>query len=124
MVATAAEGSRNAKVHSHHRWQAILGRNLAAFFDRCWDLWQELLWIDAICINRFDIDEKNSQVRKMHSIYKKADKVVAWLGPRMNDSEVVFKMLNRLAAAAAGHMLHHTVRVGAEYVLNALGRRT
>jgi hypothetical protein len=56
----------------------------------------------------------------MHSIYKKADKVVAWLGPRMNDSEVVFKMLNRLAAAAAGHMLHHTVRVGPEYVLNAL----
>ncbi|KAI1408238.1 heterokaryon incompatibility protein-domain-containing protein [Hypoxylon sp. FL1857] len=36
------------------------------------------LWVDALCINQFDVKEKSVQVGRMFSIYKKACRVVAW----------------------------------------------
>lgn len=39
------------------------------------------LWIDAICINQEDIDERDSQVNRMGTIYESADRVVVFLGP-------------------------------------------
>ncbi|KAK0641505.1 hypothetical protein B0T16DRAFT_215402 [Cercophora newfieldiana] len=39
-----------------------------------------LFWIDAICINQQDIDERSSQVQIMGQIYKAAQHVVGWLG--------------------------------------------
>jgi hypothetical protein len=39
-----------------------------------------LLWIDMICINQSDDDEKNIQVVRMSDTYKDARKVIVWLG--------------------------------------------
>ena len=39
-----------------------------------------LLWVDAICINQNDKDEKNWQVQQMRDIYAQAEFVIAWLG--------------------------------------------
>lgn len=39
------------------------------------------LWIDAICINQEDIEERNEQVHYMHKIYHTAAEVLIWLGP-------------------------------------------
>ncbi|KAG4441595.1 hypothetical protein IFR05_002930 [Cadophora sp. M221] len=39
------------------------------------------LWIDALCINQKNIQERNLQVCRMKSIYKIADDVLVWLGP-------------------------------------------
>jgi hypothetical protein len=41
---------------------------------------ERILWIDAISINQTDTDEKNSQIRMMPFIYKRAESVVVWLG--------------------------------------------
>ena len=38
------------------------------------------LWIDALCINQQDINERNHQVNQMGTIYSQAQRVVAWLG--------------------------------------------
>jgi len=38
-------------------------------------------WIDAICINQEDDDEKGAQVRRMAQIFKHAYRVIVWLGP-------------------------------------------
>ncbi|CAN9442971.1 unnamed protein product [Alternaria alternata] len=38
------------------------------------------LWVDALCINQFDINEKEEQVLKMAQIYRKAYNVNVWLG--------------------------------------------
>lgn len=43
----------------------------------------ERLWIDAICINQGDNDEKSRQVQMMSKIYYRAREVLVWLGPRM-----------------------------------------
>jgi hypothetical protein len=39
-------------------------------------------WIDAICIDHTDFEERNQQVAMMGNIYSKAQGVVVWLDPR------------------------------------------
>jgi len=39
-----------------------------------------LLWVDAICINQKDDEEKSFQVAIMRDIYRRAAKVIFWLG--------------------------------------------
>jgi hypothetical protein len=46
------------------------------------------LWIDAVCINQADAEEKSAQVMKMHSIYRKAYNVIIWLGHDIVDDPV------------------------------------
>jgi hypothetical protein len=43
------------------------------------------LWVDAICINQADNDEKSHQVAKMGEIYSQSGLVLCWLGP-LHDS--------------------------------------
>ncbi|KAI1357976.1 heterokaryon incompatibility protein-domain-containing protein [Xylaria arbuscula] len=38
------------------------------------------LWVDAICINQADTDERNRQVSLMSFIYTRATMVISWLG--------------------------------------------
>jgi hypothetical protein len=38
------------------------------------------VWIDSICINQEDLQERNSQVRMMGEIYSNAAAVILWLG--------------------------------------------
>ncbi|VUC30278.1 unnamed protein product [Clonostachys rosea] len=44
------------------------------------------LWVDALCINQSDIEERNSQVGMMRSIYSQAMLVFIWMG---EDQDVV-----------------------------------
>nr|OQO25455.1 hypothetical protein B0A51_07840 [Rachicladosporium sp. CCFEE 5018] len=44
-------------------------------------------WIDAVCINQADFEERTIQVSIMHIIYRNAVNVLVWLGPDP-DSEV------------------------------------
>lgn len=39
-----------------------------------------LLWIDAICINQCDLDERSLQVQIMAEIYRTAWKLIVWVG--------------------------------------------
>ncbi|KAF5626154.1 hypothetical protein F52700_8871 [Fusarium sp. NRRL 52700] len=60
----------------------------------CWSMLESLrlpigtraVWVDAICINQSDIDERNSQVMKMSLRYKNCFRVVVYLGPDMATS--------------------------------------
>lgn len=55
---------------------------------------ERLLWIDAICINQYDDDERASQVGKMFVIYQKAERVVAWLGKQLKWTFLAFNLIN------------------------------
>jgi len=59
----------------------------------------QLIWIDAICINQQDNEEKGHQVRCMGDIYTKATRVVVWLGPARNDSDVALDWMARLSSS-------------------------
>jgi hypothetical protein len=55
-------------------------------------------WIDAICINQKDNNEKNDQLPLMTDIYKSASRVIVWLGPPESSqgTRVVRKMIMAL----------------------------
>ncbi|KAF2794595.1 heterokaryon incompatibility, partial [Melanomma pulvis-pyrius CBS 109.77] len=46
-----------------------------------------VLWIDALCIDQSNLQERNYQVRQMPKIYRAAQEVVAWLGQRTYASD-------------------------------------
>ncbi|KAK0654861.1 heterokaryon incompatibility protein-domain-containing protein [Cercophora newfieldiana] len=54
------------------------------------------LWIDAVCINQDDIEERNRQVRLMWSIYAKAAEVLVFLGGEEDDGPVAMEMVRLL----------------------------
>lgn len=56
------------------------------------------LWIDALCINQEDKEEKSQQVAQMLAIYQKAQTVIAWLGESDSDSLLAFACMSRLTA--------------------------
>jgi hypothetical protein len=66
------------------------------------------IWIDAICINQKDYEEKGWQVRLMGDLYRKATTVLAWLGASDDDSDAVMDYLNRLGIQAEACGLHES----------------
>jgi hypothetical protein len=56
------------------------------------------LWIDALCINQNDDAEKAVQVTRMSEIYSLATRVVVWLGPEADDSDLAVSTLAYLGA--------------------------
>ncbi|KAF2685947.1 HET-domain-containing protein, partial [Lentithecium fluviatile CBS 122367] len=46
---------------------------------------QKVLWVDALCINQCNMEERNGQVSVMHKIYESAKDVIAWLGAATAD---------------------------------------
>lgn len=55
------------------------------------------MWIDAVCVNQQDLAERSEQVRYMASIYTRATKVIAWLGPHDHDSNLAFDCLENIS---------------------------
>lgn len=66
------------------------------------DLIQHHFWIDAICINQDDDDERSHQVNLMARIFSEAKCVIAWLGPNSYDSAL------GICALATGQTEHST----------------
>ena len=75
-------------------------RNLydALFHIRKSKLWRHYFWIDAICINQSDLEERNSQVEMMDEIYAKAFKVVVRLGTDDESTASVLQIITKLAS--------------------------
>ena len=57
-------------------------------------------WIDAVCIDQKNIEERNSQVRLMKDIYQSAREVVIWLGEDKEDRVDAASLLPRIHTAA------------------------
>ncbi|KAI1208239.1 heterokaryon incompatibility protein-domain-containing protein [Annulohypoxylon truncatum] len=67
-------------------WEALSYLRVAPDFDRNAD-GSLTLWIDAICINQADEEEKLNQIPLMGSIYSQAVSVCVWLGPGTSRSD-------------------------------------
>lgn len=58
------------------------------------------LWIDAICIDQSNTEERNHQVNIMCGIYENASCGLIWIGKEDESAPVVIGLLHRLAACA------------------------
>ena len=57
------------------------------------------LWIDAICIDQSNLDERTRQVQYMRLVYKHATRVIVWLGHKTPGVELAFEAARRLSEA-------------------------
>jgi hypothetical protein len=53
----------------------------------------DIFWIDALCIDQNNSNEKSIQVRRMGNIFASAALVVAWLGSAADESDLVLQEL-------------------------------
>lgn len=51
------------------------------------------LWIDALCINQANVDERKSQRQLMGQIYRSSRKVIVWLGNVKAESDLAMEVL-------------------------------
>ena len=54
-------------------------------------------WVDAICMNQADEEEKQHQLRLMPIIFARAQETRVWLGPEENESDRAITLLNSLS---------------------------
>ncbi|KAH8165119.1 hypothetical protein CIB48_g3122 [Xylaria polymorpha] len=71
-------------------WQDVGGvlitKNLAIVLDYLrYEDKPRILWVDAVCINQENLDEKEQQVKRMGSNYENAQRTIVWLGPDAKD---------------------------------------
>ncbi|PMD31075.1 HET-domain-containing protein [Hyaloscypha variabilis F] len=67
----------------------------------CPDIQSKRFWIDQICINQADDEEKGHQVELMASIYRHASRVITYLGPQSENVERengALELLDRIAS--------------------------
>lgn len=57
------------------------------------------MWIDALCIDQHNNEEKSREVVRMNVIYRLARRVVIWLGPEGDDSVHAMKMIESVGNA-------------------------
>jgi hypothetical protein len=58
---------------------------------------ERIIWVDAICIDQNNLEEKGRQVQLMAKIYSQATRVLVWLGETADDSD---KALEGICVAA------------------------
>lgn len=57
---------------------------------------ERILWIDALCINQANHEERNHQVQMMARIYSGAKQACIWLGEDTDDSTTAIRFINEI----------------------------
>jgi hypothetical protein len=55
------------------------------------------IWIDAICINQKDLNERLAQLKLMGDIYRDATASISWLGTPSEDSHLAMSTISLCA---------------------------
>lgn len=80
---------------------------------------ETVLWIDAICINQKDDDEKSIQIRMMADVFRGASEVVVWLGrseaERQPDDQekegLAVELIDELSSFRTTYVFEHYVEI-------------
>ncbi|KAK4446202.1 HET domain-containing protein [Podospora aff. communis PSN243] len=55
------------------------------------------VWVDAVCIDQNNVDEKSRQIQYMRLVYKHSARVIVWLGSKTPGVEQAFAAAQRLS---------------------------
>jgi hypothetical protein len=61
----------------------------------------QLLWIDAICVNQDDLDERSEQVGLMRDIYRNVVTVLCWIGDEHVYTREAFETIYQISEISA-----------------------
>ncbi|CAD6441537.1 6927b832-dcdc-49a2-bc78-ac94e166f114-CDS [Sclerotinia trifoliorum] len=62
-----------------------------------------ILWIDAICINQDNVQEKIHQICQMDAIYRAAEEVIVWLGNGTKETDFIMNSMVLLQEFCLNH---------------------
>ncbi|KAI8631520.1 heterokaryon incompatibility protein-domain-containing protein [Xylariaceae sp. FL1651] len=96
-IDTTTVSVRSNVFHALQQIRAIQGEIEAIPRDCYW-------WIDSICINQTDEDEKGQQVAIMGEIYERSKHVVVFLGKPNTDGHLAMEFLSRIAKSEADNV--------------------
>ncbi|PTB63234.1 HET-domain-containing protein [Trichoderma citrinoviride] len=68
-----------------------------------------IMWIDSVCINQANKEERNAQVAIMPDIYRGAARVVAWIGEKTRDSDRALLFLKEMAMHQKFYLRHNWI---------------
>ncbi|KAI3326839.1 heterokaryon incompatibility protein-domain-containing protein [Xylariaceae sp. AK1471] len=93
-----ASGASSRLQEGETTWKRLnIGKNLdLALRDVRHHDRHHVMWIDAICINQSDTNERNKQVTRMADIYSQASQVVVWLGSPREKTDGAITALKRI----------------------------
>jgi hypothetical protein len=77
------------------------------------------LWVDAICINQQDYQERSRQIGRMKHIYGDARAVIAWIGEEENNSDKaidLIKVFSDARSKGCGEELEERLREDPDYL--------
>ncbi|KAF2171567.1 hypothetical protein M409DRAFT_50983 [Zasmidium cellare ATCC 36951] len=89
-------GNDSAAIQLNNKTRLVRSNLRAALFQLRFRKHPRVLWIDALCINQGDVDERNHQVRIMSTIYQSAKRVLIWVGESGDGSKLVFDYMRKL----------------------------
>ncbi|KAF2177501.1 HET-domain-containing protein [Zopfia rhizophila CBS 207.26] len=69
---------------------------------------ERIIWVDAICINQADNEEKGYQIQSMGKIYGQATRVIVWLGKAEDDSDQALEAIRSAAEAESTNVSNNT----------------
>ncbi|KAG6362939.1 hypothetical protein INS49_008034 [Diaporthe citri] len=81
------------------------------------------LWIDALCINQTDVEEKSHQITLMRDVYSGAEATCLWLGPAADNSDLAMATIGELFAARTYVLPDGALSEAHIEAINALQRR-
>ena len=91
------EDPTNIYVGNSKDYVLSVSKNLACALDHLrFKEASRTLWIDAICVDQQNLEERSQQVGRMADIYRLAERVIVWIGPEENDSSLAMDMLRTL----------------------------
>ena len=64
---------------------------------------ERILWVDAICIDQKNLEEKKYQVQSMAKIYCQASRVVVWLGEAADGSDLALEEMRLAGGRISTH---------------------
>ena len=82
---------------------------------------ERLIWVDAICIDQDNDEEKAQQIQFMAEIYSKASRVIVWLGEVAPDSDQALEAIRTAADEQSTKPSNN--EMDQQAILTLLGRR-
>lgn len=74
-----------------------------------------IIWIDALCIDQSNLDEKSAQVMKMRDIYVAANEVIIWLGRSTKRTATAVAFMRSIAPPYLDNALEFRRQKSAEF---------